>query len=160
MKQTNLILIGIVALVIGAAAGFFGGMKYQESKSPVNMMGLTSDQRGPGGQRTFGLAGATRTVGARNGAVAGEILSVSDKSITVKLSDDTSKIILLTDTTTVNKSSVGSKTDLTTGTKIAVFGMTNSDGSVTAQRVQLNPMIGQGEMRIGNPVPDNTEVKQ
>lgn len=68
-------------------------------------------------------------------------ISSDDKSITVKLQDGSSKIVLLTDTTSISKSTEGSKSDLKTGEKVAVFGTENSDGSVTAQNVQLNPIL-------------------
>lgn len=67
-------------------------MKYQQSKSPrfgnfQNMRGGQFQQRAGSGQRI----------------VNGEIISVDDKSITVKLSDNSSKIVILTDTTALNK---------------------------------------------------------
>lgn len=71
--------------------------------------------------------------------VNGEIISADDKSITVKLPDNSSKIVLLTDTTIINKSAEGAKEDLKTGEKVALFGTENSDGTVTAQNIQLNP---------------------
>lgn len=67
---------------------------------------------------------------------------MDDKSITVKLQDGSSKIVLLSNTTAYNKSATGAKSDLKTGEKVAVFGTENSDGSVTARDVQLNPRTG------------------
>lgn len=45
------------------------------------------------------------------------------------------------DTLTINKATTATKSDLKTGEKVAVFGTPNSDGSVTAQSIQLNPMF-------------------
>ncbi len=125
MKNKNLI-ITILLLVIVAGGAFFAGMKYQQSKSPRpgNFQGNRSGQFQ---QRT----------GQNGRAVNGEILNADDKSITVKLQDGSSKIVLLTETTTINKSAEGSKSDLKEGEKVAVFGTENSDGSVTAQNIQL-----------------------
>ncbi|MCL4366320.1 DUF5666 domain-containing protein [Patescibacteria group bacterium] len=61
------------------------------------------------------------------------------KSITVKLSDGSSKIILLSAQTQLNKAEVAAKSDLAVGERVAVFGSVNSDGSVNAQNIQLNP---------------------
>jgi len=47
----------------------------------------------------------------------------------------------LTDTAVINKSEPASKTDLTVGEKVAAFGTENSDGSVTGQNIQLNPVL-------------------
>ncbi len=73
--------------------------------------------------------------------ISGEILSSDDKSITVKLQDGSSKIVLLSDKTQINKATSVTKLDLKSGEKVAVFGSENSDGSVTAQNIQLNPQF-------------------
>lgn len=131
----NLIIITIILVLVVGGSTFFGGMKYQETKSP--RAGFFQGARN--GQL------AQRNQGFR--PVNGEILSLDDKSITVKLQDGSSKIILLTDTTAINKSAEGSRSDLKTGEKVAVFGTENSDGSVTAQNIQLNPNFRSGPMQ-------------
>ncbi len=125
-----MIIIIIVAVIFGAG-GFFAGMRYRQS-SQAGRFGNFGGRNGGFGQ------GAGRQ-GLR--PVAGEIISADDKSITVKLMDGSSKIVLLTDTTSINKSTQGSKADLKIGERVAVFGQENSDGSVTAQSVSLNPMM-------------------
>ena len=62
--------------------------------------------------------------------------------MTVKLQDGGSKIVILTDSTAINKSAEGSREDLKIGGKVGVFGTENSDGSVTAQNIQLDPTRG------------------
>jgi hypothetical protein len=69
----------------------------------------------------------------------GDVVSVDQNSITVKLSDGSSKIVNLTKSTTYSKTDAVSQSDVTNGTKVAVIGATNSDGSVTATRVEINP---------------------
>ena len=87
-------------------------------------------------------------MGGRNGnAVVGEILSKDDTSITVKLTDGSSKIVVLSSNTVINKAAIATKNDLTTGERVAVFGTVNSDGSVTAQDIQLNPQMRFGGQR-------------
>ena len=71
--------------------------------------------------------------------INGEIISSDDKSITVKLSDGSSKIVVLGTSTVINKADQATKDDLKVGEKAAVFGTENSDGSITAQNIQLNP---------------------
>ena len=44
-------------------------------------------------------------------------------------------------TGSINKAAAATKADLTVGQRVAVFGTTNTDGSVTAANVQLNPMM-------------------
>ncbi|MBI3485536.1 hypothetical protein HY025_01175 [Candidatus Daviesbacteria bacterium] len=133
MKNPMLMTI-VVAIVVGAAA-FFGGMQYQKMQPGAN--GTTGQFRQGGGSR---LGGQGRFAGNR--PVAGQIISVDDKSITVKLMDGSTKIVLLSGNTQINKAQTAQISDLTTGEMVAVFGTANSDGSVTAQNIQLNPMFG------------------
>ena len=130
----NAKIITIVLIIVALGGGFFAGMKYQQSQSPAGRGG--NFQGGRSG--TFGQRGA----GQAFRPVNGDIISMDDKSITVKLQDGSSKIVLLSDITTFSKSTNGSKSDLKKGEKVAVFGTENSDGSVTARNVQLNPQAG------------------
>lgn len=128
-----------------AGAGFFGGMKYQELQR-----GPSARQFGAG--QMMGLRGSQNNNGARQGfrPVAGEILSGDSTSVTVKLADGSTKIIILTDKTTINKAATGTKEDLKAGNTVAVFGNENADGTVTAQSVQLNPQLRMGGLREGS----------
>ena len=132
--KNNFLILTVVIVIVGVIA-FFGGMKFQESKSGGNRQ-FNAGQFNNGGRggNTGGRFGGARPV-------MGEILSSDDKSITVKIQDGSSKIILISDKTAVNKASNATKADLTTGAQVAVFGNENSDGSVTAQNIQLNPQF-------------------
>lgn len=57
------------------------------------------------------------------------------------MQDGSSKIVLFSDKTEINKAAEATKEDLKVGEKVAVFGTENSDGSVTAQNIQLNPQL-------------------
>ncbi len=133
MKNKNIIIAAVAALLIGAGLGFFGGMKYQQSKTPAGRSGMF--QRGSAGIRnSMGMA------------VRGQIISADTSSITVKLPDGSTKIVILSSTTMIGKTTTGNASDLTNGVNVIVFGNTNSDGSVTAQNVQ----VGNG-MLFGRP---------
>jgi hypothetical protein len=73
--------------------------------------------------------------------VACEIISQDDSSIIVKTQDGSTKIAILSEQTVVNKSSEGSKSDLTIGEQITVFGSENSDGVVTAQNILIGGVV-------------------
>jgi hypothetical protein len=137
-SNNNSLTTTIIVAVIVAAIAFFGGMKYQQSKVRLFAAGFA------GGQ--FGRRGGAGANGVR--PVGGSIVSSDDKSVTVKLMDGSTKIILLSDKTVINKATTGSKDDLKTGQQIVVFGTTNSDGSVTAQTVAIG-----GGMFRGGPIP-------
>lgn len=135
-----MVLTIIVAILVGAG-GFFAGMKYQQSKQPAFL-------------RQFGDGQGVRTgQGTPQGLrpVNGEIISVDEKSITVKMVDGSSRIVLLSEKTEINKAASGTKEDLKVGERVAVFGSENSDGSVTAQNIQLNPILR------GNPMPTQSQ---
>jgi hypothetical protein len=70
---------------------------------------------------------------------------MDDSSITVKTTDGSSKIVLLSDSTTINQSVAAAKTDLAVGTQVKVDGATDTNtGSVTGDRIEINPtMINQ-----------------
>lgn len=137
----------IAALIIAAGAGaFYGGMTYAKSKSPVGVRGAGAfanlspeelqarfGQRGAGG-----FAGGARS---GNGATAGEILSKDDKTITVKLRDGGSKLIILSEATQITKTATGTLEDLAVGAEVTAMGSANSDGSITAESIQLRPPI-------------------
>jgi hypothetical protein len=152
--KNNPLIIAAATLVIGATAGFFGGMKYQQSKTPARGQFFAGQFGGTGGRG--GQPGTNGGNRAGNRPVAGDIISADDKSITVKLQDGSTKIVLVTDSTVINKADKAAKTDLKTGQTVAVFGQTNPDGSVTAQNIQLNPEIrvfGNGPRPSGSPMP-------
>lgn len=137
MKNNTLFITIIVAVVVGAAA-FFGGILYQKSQAST-----TSGQFGQGGN------GQGRGAGRRNGgATIGQVVGEDANSITVQLQDGSSKIINISSSTTFNKTAPAAKSDVQTGTRVAAFGTPNSDGSITAQSIQINPMMG---MRGGRP---------
>ena len=140
MKKNNQMIITMILVLIVGAGAFFGGIKYQESKSPAKQFGNGQRPNGTGGQTTNGIG-----TGVKNGnngrQIIGEILSKDDKSITVKLTDGSSRIILLSGTTTVNKAAEATQDDLIVGTTVAVFGTENTDKSVTAATIQVNPSM-------------------
>lgn len=126
----------VVVLAVGAA-GFVGGIQYQKSKNP-SFPGRLGNGQFQGVQFRQGQgAGQNRLPGFR--PVAGEIVSVDETTLTVKLEDGSSKIVILSDKTEINKAEIGARSDLSAGVRVAVFGTDNSDGSVTAQSIQLNP---------------------
>lgn len=146
----NISTTSVVFAIVSLGVGFALGIVYQKSQkitlanfSGAQEMGMARGTvRGGNGQ---GASANMKATGFR--PVAGEIISADDKSITVKLTDGSSKIVLLSDKTSINKASEVSKTDLKVGEKVSVFGQTNSDGSVTAQNIQLNPL----ERAMGQP---------
>ena len=135
MTQKSIIITIIIALIVGGAA-FFGGMKYQQAQATSasgSQFASGQGRFGPGAGRFGGRAGGMATVG--------KVVSADSNSITVQLQDGSSKIVNFSGSTKIVKTDTASATDLASGTQVAVFGTTNSDGSVTAQNIQINPSI-------------------
>lgn len=146
-KNAKLIVPALITLLIGGGLGFFGGMKYQQSKTPSRTFQL-------GGNNPQGRNGMR--FGNGNGqAVRGQIISSDDKSITIKMQDGSTKIVILGSSTMIGKSTTGSITDLTKDENVIVFGTSNSDGSVTAQNIQIGNVTF-GLRGSGSPNPTAT----
>ena len=92
--------------------------------------------------RTFQTR-VNRTGGGGN-FISGSIISEDSTSITLQLAGNAgSKIIFYSGYNSNWKMASGTASDLSTGTNVSVTGTTNSDGSVTAQSIQIRP-AGQG----------------
>jgi len=131
MKKTLLSILA-VAVVVGGGA-FYGGMKYAENKAVSDRQQRIQQFGGSGTGFRNGGSG-NRTAG---GFASGEILSKDDKSITIKMRDGGSKIIFFSDTTEIGKFVNGASSDLEVGKNVSINGTANSDGSITAQTIQL-----------------------
>lgn len=149
-----------VAVIVGGGA-FWGGMQYADNKSPAgqfsrgdfqnfsseerqqrfqelgaNVSGaFGGDHEGEGGFRggRFGTGGGSRPL-------SGEVISQSNDSLTIQLSDGSTKIVFVTDSTQIIKSVDGVLGDLNEGEQIFVNGDENPDGSYTAQTIQLSSL--------------------
>lgn len=142
MNKNTTIIIAIVLIVAAGLGGFFGGIQYQKSQPRVS---------GQFAGRNFGGANGGAGFGGQNTnfrPVRGQILNMNSNSLTVKLSDGSTKIVVLSGSTTFVKSAAASQSDLKAGDTVNVVGTQNSDGSVTASDVQINPPMQQRPTNI------------
>jgi hypothetical protein len=161
--------IAVILMIVIGGAGFFGGYEYAKlgSKNGAaagvpNFQNMTQEQRqqlrsANGGASPAGTNGARRLQG--DGFTGGEVIKKDDTSITLKLQDGGSKIIFYSDATKVMKSSEGSLKDINVGENMTVTGKSNTDGSITADTLQLRPAgqpLGQvpGQDQTQNPPKD------
>lgn len=126
--------IGIPVILIVA---FYSGIQYEKSKVPSFANGF----RGGMMQGTYGGASGRSGRMMNGGFASGDILSKDDTSLTLKLKNGGSEIILLSDKTQVVKTDQGALTDLAVGQSLTVNGTVNSDGSLTAESIQIRPAM-------------------
>ena len=123
-------ILMIIVIIVVAGGAFFGGMKYQQSKVGSFAGGQSGAFRQRMGQ---GQSAVSRPV-------RGDILSIDSNTMTVKLQDGSTKIIILSGSTTYMKEAPSTVADLKAGITVMVTGTSNSDGSVTAQSVQTGSL--------------------
>ena len=139
------IAVTIVAVIIVGAVAFYGGMQYSKSKSASQQVasrnggGQFQGQGQGGGNKQSGGQRMGGGNGNQGDLAVGDILSKDEKSITVKMKDGGSKIIYFSDSTTIGKTAEGSAADLNVGQQVMVSGKGSSDGSLTAQNIQIRP---------------------
>jgi hypothetical protein len=129
--QKKLTVVALCILLSGVS--FYAGMQYK----------MLQNQNG-GRMRSFSdrASGQLRGGGfGQNRPVIGEVVTIDDVSMTVKLDDGSTKIINISPSTRYTRQSEISATDIKSGAKIGVFGLANSDGSVSAQNIQIDPQI-------------------
>lgn len=139
-------VITAVLVVIFTLVGFGSGIKYQQNRMQTSGGPFQRGQMFRQNGDNFPQVQRGRQGG---GMTNGEIIGLDDKSMTVKTIDGSSKIIIISESASINKSLEGSRADLKVGEKVAVFGNSNSDGSLTAQSIQLNPVF----RNIPSPLP-------
>ncbi len=135
MKNSSVIALAIVCLLLGGAAGYLVTTTFikpgLKSFGAVNL---------GGGQ--FARGGNTvRTGGGSNniGIMSGELLKMDKGSLSIKLRDGSLKLVLTTSSTEALKMVSSTLDTLKIGENVMVSGISNSDGSLTAQTVQVRP---------------------
>ena len=132
MKKNIVIVVIILGLLSASGGSFYGGILYGKSQNtPPSFTGGNLQNMNVGGNRA-------NTNGTN--LISGQIIYKDNNSVTVQQQDSgSSRIIFFSDTTQISKYDAGTADDLTTGTSVSVMGTTNSDGSVSAQTIQIRP---------------------
>jgi hypothetical protein len=122
-----------IVWVIVAVVAFVGGMYYGKSTIPAgrgSFAGFTASST---------RAGFAGRGGAGAGAVIGQVTAMSSDSITVQLANGNSDVVFYSSSTPITEPTQVSPSVLTAGTNVMVGGTQNSDGSFTAQTIQVRP---------------------
>jgi hypothetical protein len=140
-NMKKIIIVVVLVLVVGTGA-FYGGMMYGKNSAQSSRQQFFQANVGGTFQRQVGARGSGL------GFVSGEVISKDDQSLTLKMQDNSSKIVFFSDSTSVLKTDQGSIDDIEPGQQIMVQGEENSDGSYTAQSIQQRenlPIINAGQ---------------
>lgn len=120
------VILTIILIIAAGIGGFFVGKSHHSSRYTF-------------GYTSAGFA-ARRNIGNPNiQAIRGKIISSSNGVLTISLLGGNSKLVVIGSNTTITKSSTASASDLTAGNQVMVLGAINSDGSITAKSIQINP---------------------
>ncbi|MCL4338623.1 DUF5666 domain-containing protein [Patescibacteria group bacterium] len=130
--MNNKIIIVILVIVV-AVASFYGGTMYSGSRRSNNF-GSGGVNGGQFRQRFGGNGGSSNNIPVR-----GKVTSIDKNSMTIQMNDGSSKIVILSNDTRISQAQSAKISDIKNGNEVMAFGVSNSDGSVTAQDVQLNP---------------------
>lgn len=130
MKKYQTHIIWFVIVVVAFVGGWFIGKGMASAASGRGAFALSSSTR-------TGFTGGGRAGGAGGGFVAGQIMSVSSSSLTISLPNGNSEIVFYSDSTSVIKPMPAPISSLTPGTMVMIGGTANSDGSLTAQSIQV-----------------------
>jgi hypothetical protein len=139
-KNKKLIMV-VALLVVLMGGSFYGGYLFANSKTPKGMgFGAPNGSgfRTMGEQAGIGIGSAAqRNNKVAGGMVNGEIISVDATGITVKTKEGSTRIVFLSEKSSVTKSVAVVVADLKVGDEVVVTGESNADGSVNGTTVQL-----------------------
>ena len=129
MKKYSVHIIWAVIVIVALV----GGVVYGKSS-------VASPAKGTAASAT--RSGYARTGAAGGGFVSGQIISVDTDSLTVSLANGNSQVVFYSDATQVMKPTIVPASTLVAGTRVMIGGMANSDGSLSAQSIQVQTGSG------------------
>ncbi len=142
-KKSVFIPTAAVAVVVVFGLGFLTSyLVMPKAAAPRGNMAAYG-----GGASGFGQ-GSTRSQSGRvrgAGFVTGSLLKKDATSMTVQTRDGSTKLILVTSSTKAMQMADTTIDQFNQGSNVMVNGTANSDGSITAQTVQLMPVPAQAQ---------------
>jgi hypothetical protein len=141
----------ITAIVVGAGA-FYGGMLYGKNQAQSQVAARLGGRTGPAGTDNANRIG--------RGVLAGTILQVDAKSVTVKLTAGGSQTAYISAETTITRTTKASTGDLKVGENVIVSGTPGNANEITARSVQIVPAGFSPAGFMGGGRPDDGQTHQ
>lgn len=135
-KNVKQYVMGVLIAIVCFGGGYLAGKNQGGVQSSVSQNG---GRQGSGMNRTAFRGSA--------GLLAGDVVSKDATSLSIKMRDGGSRVVLYSPSTSVLKSVAGVIDDVIQGEIITVSGTPNSDGSITAQSIQIRQNTQFGGMR-------------
>jgi len=116
-------LLVIIAIIVALGVGFGGGILVGSHNK-----GVHSSKNGHKGHHALARKGS---------AISGKVLSESGSTITIQLSSGSTETIYTGSNTIYTQLTPITSSNISTGSTIMVIGSKNSNGSITADKIQL-----------------------
>jgi hypothetical protein len=126
MKKYLVHIVWLVIAIVALGGGYFWGKASGAAARTAGFAGIYSSS-------TRRLAGGA----AGGGLVAGTIATMDSSTITLQLANGNSEVVFYSSSTPVSEPTIVSASALKVGTTVMVAGTSNSDGSLTAQTIQV-----------------------
>ena len=136
------VIVLLVMLIVAAVSSGIGyklgnKMSLRGSKEAMMASGVRGEIQGEAKGQNQTKPNAGQMQGTEKRHTEGDISSIDNNTVTVKMADGSSKIVLLLDKTVYSLSSALDKAELSVGQKVNVVGDVNTDGSVSASELRL-----------------------
>jgi hypothetical protein len=140
--MNKLIVVAVATAVIVGGAAFGGGYAVAKKSAPALAgRGMMARDGQAGGQQ--------KAQRAASNMANGEVLTVEEGSLTIKLADGGSRIVLLGKDAVVSYCAEAELSTVQPGTSLLATGEANADGSLTARFIQAGSVMQQ--FRMGRP---------
>ena len=135
MKKYLVHIIWLVIAIVALGGGYFWGKA-----------GVSASRAGFAGAGTYGSS-TRRFTGAAGagGLTTGQISTIDSSSITLQLANGNSQVVFYSSSTPVSEPTIVSVSTLKVGTNVMVGGTPNTDGSLTAQTIQVRNASSTGK---------------
>jgi len=134
-----IIIAGFILVIFGS---FFGGMYYGKAGSSKTIDTLGKDRQDQFQQNGNRSGGFGRMLGGR--PFLGKVTEISGKTITLALENDggTKSVVVADNTNITDNDADAVLTNIKNGDTLMVTGITNTDSSIKAQMIKINPTVG------------------